>query len=269
MKISKQKFSLSLSANPVSLNKDTFSAVTKVGYVHKTGTQAKKFLTDDVQSGKSMIEMLGVLAIIAVLSVGGIAGYSKAMEKFKQNKMVDEYVNITHALIQNYQSILSSANAKTNGDVQLYTIVKDLKIFPDNWKPYVKSNRIYLDDGNNNLAHYFVRYNSSQKLTGVHLDLHLGTNISNHAKRGTIFPSETCVILFTNWIQAMSGFVYRAGVYSTNWSSASSSWLKGKSSCGSGDKCLASATLNDIYSLCNTCQKDKVECYIAIEFEKY
>lgn len=191
MKISKQKFSLSLSANPVSLNKDTFSAVTKVGYVHKTGTQAKKFLTDDVQSGKSMIEMLGVLAIIAVLSVGGIAGYSKAMEKFKQNKMVDEYVNITHALIQNYQSILSSANAKTNGDVQLYTIVKDLKIFPDNWKPYVKSNRIYLDDGNNNLAHYFVRYNSSQKLTGVHLDLHLGTNISNHAKRGTIFPSET------------------------------------------------------------------------------
>ena len=31
--------------------------------------------------GRSMIEMLGVLAIIAVLSVGGIAGYSKAMEK--------------------------------------------------------------------------------------------------------------------------------------------------------------------------------------------
>ena len=28
-----------------------------------------------VQSGRSMIEMLGVLAIIAVLSVGGIAGY--------------------------------------------------------------------------------------------------------------------------------------------------------------------------------------------------
>ena len=36
-------------------------------------------------SGRSMIEMLGVLAIIGVLSVGGIAGYYKAMEKFKQN----------------------------------------------------------------------------------------------------------------------------------------------------------------------------------------
>ena len=31
--------------------------------------------------GRSMIEMLGVLAIVGVLSVGGIAGYSKAMEK--------------------------------------------------------------------------------------------------------------------------------------------------------------------------------------------
>ena len=41
--------------------------------------------------GRSMIEMLGVLAIIGVLSVGGIAGYSKAMEKFKINKVIEEY----------------------------------------------------------------------------------------------------------------------------------------------------------------------------------
>ena len=31
------------------------------------------------QSGRSMVEMLGVLAIIGVLSVGGIAGYRQAM----------------------------------------------------------------------------------------------------------------------------------------------------------------------------------------------
>ena len=48
---------------------------------------------DDVlkaQSGRSMIEMLGVLAIIGVLSVGGIAGYSKAMTQYKINKTVDQ-----------------------------------------------------------------------------------------------------------------------------------------------------------------------------------
>lgn len=37
------------------------------------------------QSGRSMIEMLGVLAIIGVLSAGALAGYSKAMYQHKLN----------------------------------------------------------------------------------------------------------------------------------------------------------------------------------------
>ena len=47
-----------------------------------------------VSSGRSMIEMLGVLAIVGVLSVGGIAGYSKAMEKFKINKTIEQVAQI-------------------------------------------------------------------------------------------------------------------------------------------------------------------------------
>ena len=42
------------------------------------------------ENGRSMVEMLGVLAIIGVLSVGGIAGYSKAMNKYKINKTNDQ-----------------------------------------------------------------------------------------------------------------------------------------------------------------------------------
>ncbi|MDO4183994.1 MAG: type 4 pilus major pilin [Rhodospirillales bacterium] len=42
------------------------------------------------QTGRSMVEMLGVLAIIGVLSVGGIAGYSKAMSKYKLTKAMDQ-----------------------------------------------------------------------------------------------------------------------------------------------------------------------------------
>ena len=38
------------------------------------------------QFGRSMMEMLGVIAIIGILTVGGIAGYSKAMEKYYVNK---------------------------------------------------------------------------------------------------------------------------------------------------------------------------------------
>lgn len=40
----------------------------------------------NIQSGRSMVEMLGVLVIIGVLSVGAIAGYSKAMMKYKLNR---------------------------------------------------------------------------------------------------------------------------------------------------------------------------------------
>ena len=46
------------------------------------------------QNGRSMIEMLGVLAIVGVLSVAGIAGYSKAMAKYKVNKLIDQISTI-------------------------------------------------------------------------------------------------------------------------------------------------------------------------------
>ena len=52
------------------------------------------------QSGRSMIEMLGVLAIIGVLSVGGIAGYSKAMEQFRINKAISEYSYLIYGLLE-------------------------------------------------------------------------------------------------------------------------------------------------------------------------
>ena len=71
------------------------------------GTRARKTLVVTRQAnplGRSMIEMLGVLAIIAVLTVGGIAGYSKAMQKFKQNKwlaQIEELMFSTKELYKN------------------------------------------------------------------------------------------------------------------------------------------------------------------------
>ena len=59
------------------------------------------------ESGRSMIEMLGVLAIIGVLSVGGIAGYSKAMNKFKTNKVAD---NVS-MLVANIKTLYAQQNS--------------------------------------------------------------------------------------------------------------------------------------------------------------
>ena len=42
-----------------------------------------------LESGRSMVEMLGVLAIIGVLSVGGIAGYSLSMRRHRANQVLD------------------------------------------------------------------------------------------------------------------------------------------------------------------------------------
>ena len=50
-----------------------------------TGTN-KSYKTNE--SGRSMVEMLGVLSIIGVLSVGGISAYSTAMEKHKANELM-------------------------------------------------------------------------------------------------------------------------------------------------------------------------------------
>lgn len=50
------------------------------------------------QSGRSMIEMLGVLAVIGVLSIGALTGYSAAMRKYRINQAVDEVKNYILAI---------------------------------------------------------------------------------------------------------------------------------------------------------------------------
>ncbi len=56
------------------------------------------------QSGRSMVEMLGVLAIVGVLSVGAIAGYSKAMMKYKLNKQAEQYNTLINAVARNVRN---------------------------------------------------------------------------------------------------------------------------------------------------------------------
>ncbi len=50
------------------------------------------------ESGRSMIEMLGVLAVIGVMSVGGITGYTKMMSQYKINKAIQQIGQISSKL---------------------------------------------------------------------------------------------------------------------------------------------------------------------------
>ena len=81
---------------------------------------------NSIQSGRSMIEMLGVLAIVGVLSVGGIAGYSKAMEKFKINKTVDHVSQIATNIRTLYAQQTTYAGLNNTTAVQMGVVPDSL-----------------------------------------------------------------------------------------------------------------------------------------------
>jgi type II secretory pathway pseudopilin PulG len=98
-------------------------------FTNKSIIATKKVQANSEQSGRSMIEMLGVLAIIGVLSVGGIAGYSKAMMKFKINKTID-LVSQTAANVRTlYSSQGSYAGINCSGTN--ISLCQKAKIVPD------------------------------------------------------------------------------------------------------------------------------------------
>ena len=83
------------------------------------------------QCGRSMIEMLGVLAIIGVLSVGGIAGYSKAMMKFKINKTAQQITEIA-TNIQTLYAQQKNYNGLTNETAIQMGVIPDEIVMLDN-----------------------------------------------------------------------------------------------------------------------------------------
>ena len=62
------------------------------------------------ESGRSMVEMLGVLAIIGVLSIGGIAGYSMAMNRYRANEALDMATKFAVILYSSYQTSQATGN---------------------------------------------------------------------------------------------------------------------------------------------------------------
>ena len=69
----------------------------------------------DASTGRSMVEMLGVLAIIGVLSVGAIAGYSKAMMKYKLNKHAESFNMLLNEAIKLRTELQRTYGKNTSG----------------------------------------------------------------------------------------------------------------------------------------------------------
>ena len=102
-----------------------------------------KFENDSLCAGRSMVEMLGVLAIIGVLSVGAIAGYSKAMFKYKLNK----HAEVVNMLINNSLMLKDKVISGTN----MPNILEKTNSLPDG---IYRSGSLYLYDRYFNVPMY-------------------------------------------------------------------------------------------------------------------
>ena len=81
------------------------------------------------ENGRSMVEMLGVLAIIGVLSVGAIAGYSKAMFKYKLNKQSEQLTQILFSL-EHYREMLGRDRNNIATNISIITLLTKLNAIP-------------------------------------------------------------------------------------------------------------------------------------------
>ena len=102
-----------------------------------------KFENDKiVNAGRSMVEMLGVLAIIGVLSVGAIAGYSKAMMKYKLNKQSEQLTQILFSL-EHYREMLGRDRNNIAINSSIITLLTKLNAIP---LEMIKPNSDYIYD---------------------------------------------------------------------------------------------------------------------------
>ena len=87
---------------------------------------------DSLCAGRSMVEMLGVLAIIGVLSVGAIAGYGKAMFKYKLNKQTEQLNQVIDTIVRYKSSLILNPNPADAdlSDFQLVPLLKKLGEIP-------------------------------------------------------------------------------------------------------------------------------------------
>ena len=203
---------------------------------------------DSIYTGRSMVEMLGVLAIIGVLSVGAIAGYSKAMMKYKLNK----HAEVVNMLINNVLQIKDQLPRTKGSNTYYGNLLKKLNLLPD---------------GISYLADYSLRDNYFKtKISIVFSDAPWtsSTGVTGHDNLGMInfvFDSssarntEICRnIVFA--AKANSANFYKLEKYNASEGGASdtSGSLLGDAYCINGRNCLKDLNLEKADALCNNCQ---------------
>ena len=218
---------------------------------------------DICSAGRSMIEMLGVLAIVGVLSVGGIAGYSKAMEMWKINKAVNEYVFLIQGLMEARQSL-----RKFEHNTGLVDFVKSMNLVPQSWNTLAPD---WIADGYGNHLHLYIGQNDLSNIAHIAVSYRIAFDIaiggyminSDNVSLSPNFSAKLCSNIYRNLVIPLHSTLIYGSLFRSNGSIR----IYGDNYCHrNGYRCLKDLSLAEIDEICNSCRKESERCAVSMAF---
>ena len=203
----------------------------------------------DASTGRSMVEMLGVLAIIGVLSIGAIAGYSKAMMKYKLHKHAEQLNTILSA-VQQYRH-----EWKFTSNTQLKPYYQKMGIIPPEM---IKDNTDNIYDIFNNTILLMTNGKASNLPYTRSVGFAYSINSNNY---------DVCLNFFIV-VKAYHEDLLRATI--NNADSLENSFY-GDKYCNLGKrKCIRNINMNEMYNICNFVRSaDKYSFWISFPVEDH
>ena len=213
---------------------------------------------DGLCAGRSMVEMLGVLAIIGVLSVGAIAGYSKAMFKYKLNKQAEGFNSLLNSAIQLQPDLDRTVKAGGRFNAEFFY---KLGLVPDSM---TYKNGVIYDVFNNYVE--ITYYSATQPDTGVtYTEYIMQYNLEHSGTSATARGVEICrnIVSTTKANAADLKFLQMRAGKNEGGYDVPYGRVMGDKECRQGTKCLRNMSVKDMDDFCSSCTSE-TNCSLMI-----
>ena len=195
------------------------------------------------EKGRSMVEMLGVLAIIGVLSIGAMAGYSKAMFKYKLNKQTEQLTTFLNNVFIHSSDFNLSIPASGVNSLQLIPYFIKLQYVPD--EMILPANSPYRDIQLKDIFDNKISLNLVQT-TDYRIN-YMNFSFDNNSV-------DVCANV-ANILYNFHSYIDKV-VFNTDNGNTS---FQGDASCKDDKACFRGVLQSDIFSLCKDCTSIFIE----------